>query len=342
MNTARRTLIKYISDYEFELLLFIYLTVKLFKHNISLANSVNILPRYAAIMAIIAVFSCLVGGVLRRSEKALRDTLIVIVSLAAVSYMPNSALLLDIWFRNADVYRVFPALLLCAAAPSIIDKHRLKWLLPPLAFVSASALPVYIFTYFPFLWVLIRYARAKAAQGNEYNDLSASTVIASFLGFLLFGIKKVFLDAVDIPKILDFNIKTFVFSVVAVLPLVILLGAFWIICAKSTDNKALRRVFLLAACLPLCGILWVIWDNAPVHPLMTTVFAQIGLLLVAVNARDGTVVCALERLQKACASKWFVLFLVLLCAVYLSLFTGYAKEIFAGYTQSKTYFSLWG
>lgn len=341
MNTVCRTLTRFISKYEFELLLFVFLTVKLFKHNISLANGMSILPRYSAVMAIIALFSYIVGGVLRKSEKGFRNTLILIVSLVTVSYMPNSVLLLDTWFRNADVYRAFPALILCATAPSIINKHRIKWLLPPIAFISATALPVFIFTYFPFLWILIRYTKANAATGNDYNDLSASTLIASVLGFLLFGINKVFMTTTDIPKILDFNIKSFAFSVVAVFPLVIFLSAFWILCAKDTDNKALKRVFLLASCLPLIGIVWIFSDNAPVHPLMTAVFAQIGLLLTAVDARDGTVIRVLERTQKAFSSKWFVLFLLLLCAIYLSLFTGYAKEIFAGYTQSKTYFSLW-
>lgn len=342
MAARMRTVTASFSKVKNEAFVFAFLLLKFVKYYISPDSPPVLTLRLLALLAFIALSAVLCGALIRKSGEAQRTAVSVLLALLLASPASNDVLMLDLWFKDNDVFANLIALA-CAVAPFfLLNKPKGKWLLPLLCFAGASLMPLFVLTLLPIPLVLVVDGieqSAQAKQKNDYEDLLASTLIASAIGFLLFGAKRAFPGAGDFTAQLADGSKQALMRVAMVVPLFIVLSVLAVLARRAGTARPGGKTAVLLALLPLMSLADP-FAQAGTGPstVMAAAFAQ-GCLLVYFLYRGSPPFCgAAARLESFFRGNPLLLWLLL---IWLAAFSGLGKIMLLGLTKSKSFFHIW-
>lgn len=326
-----------LSKYRYELSAFVFLTIKLFKYNLSSGNFLQLSLRLSAEMILLVFVSIILGKIIRDSDGKIRETLLVLTAFFFVSYMSNSILLLDNWYIGVEAFKNTYAVLCFLLVFVLIDKPKIKWLIPFLCFSGIAVQPVYTIIFLPMTVILFVYEIRLGENRKESTDLFASTSIASVLALLIFGLK-IISTASDIRQEWAVNLKIMGFSIAIMLPFSALMTAILIITRRESRDRAFRHIIMLLIFEPVISLLTFCTVKTNMNLVMSAIFVQFCFVLYFVKIKNPAVIRACEKVHYFIVKNPFAL---LLAVIYLASFSSFFKTLYVGLTRAKDFNGLW-
>lgn len=325
-----------------EAFVFVFLLLKFVKYYISPDSPPVLSLRLAALLAVTAGCAVLFGALIRRSGEAEKTSVTVLLALFLASPASNDVLLLDLWFKDNVVFINLFALACAVSSFFLINRSKGKWLLPLLCFTGTVLKPLFVFTLLPIPILLIIECIGQSAdtgEKSEYKDLLVSTLVASVIGFLLFGARRAFLSADDFPALLAEGAKRTAMKVAIVLPLFAVFAVLSVFAHRNISGQGSGKTALLITFLPLFGFVdpFAAASTGP-SALMSAVFAQACLWAYFLYRGFRPYCVAAARLEAFFRGNQLLLWLLF---IWLSAFSGLGKIMLIGLTKSKSYFQIW-
>lgn len=318
---------------------FAFLLLKLFKHGISAGNYRTIVPRLAAELIVLVLAALIAGAVIRASGNREKTAVTFLLVLFFASPAANDALLLDLWFKDLRVFINLFLLGSVALGFWLIEKPKWKWLLPLLCFACVALRPMFLLTFFPLIVVLIAYYISSNKKEGDYRDLMASTLVAVSLGFLLFGLKKVFLPVEQLLSGLSSAVELTAFRLATVFPLFVLFAVAAHSARRVPAEQAGSRTAVFVALLPLLSLAAPLTAKAEGPGIvMSAVFIQTCLWLWFLSRGKEPFCFAAECLVSGLRKNPLLLWLAL---IWLASFSGLAKTLLLSLTKTKSFFNIW-
>lgn len=326
-----------ISKYCYELMIFVFLMIKLFKPFMLVTQFFRFSFSFAAEVALLLALSLALGEIIRGSDEKIRETLLVLTAFFLVSYTSNSVLLLGHWYKGTEApvntFIVLSALLVFV----LIDKAKIKWLIPFVCFICIAIQPFYMITFLPMNIILFFYKITFGANRAQDKDLFASTLIASGLSFLLFGLRII----PAVPYMREewlSNLKLSAFGIAITLPFLLLTTAILIIARRNSRDPIFRRIItliLLEPCLLLFAFCTV---KSGTNLLMAAVFVQLCFILYFSQIKNAAFIVSCEKTNAFIRKN---LFLILLAVVYMASFSNFYKRVNISMTWTRDFYGLW-
>jgi len=325
-----------------EAFVFAFLLLRFVKYDISPDSPLALSLRLAALLAVLALSAVLCGMLMRKTAGAQKIQVTVLLALFLASPASGDVLMLDLWFKDNGTFYYFIALACAVSSFFLIEKSKGKWLLPLLCFAGASLQQVFIFTLLPIPLILIADGIARSADAkekNEYRDLLASTLVASAIAFILFGVKRAFPGAEDFPALLAEGAKQTAFRCTAVLPLFAVFAVLSILTRRADAGLRGGKTALLIALLPLLGLADpLLAKGTDPDAVMAAVFAQVCLWAYFLYKGSRPFCFAAARIETFFRGNQLLLWLML---IWLAAFSGLGKIMLLGLTKSKSFFHIW-
>lgn len=326
-----------VSQYRYELIIFIFLMIKLFKRYWSLNSLLGLSLKFLPVALLLVVLSMMAGKIIRDSDEKVRGTVLVLTAFFLVSYVSNSVLLLDLWHSGAEAFKNTLLVLSSVLAFVLIDRPKVKWIIPILCFAGIAIQPFYTITFLPMVIILFVYKINFGENRKENKDLFASTLIASVLSFLLFGLKII----PGVPYVREEwvgNLKLAALSVAIIFPFFVLTTAILVIAWRKSSDRVFRHIMMLIMLEPCFLLLTFCTVKTNMNLVMSAVFVQLCLILYFTQIKNSAVVGSCERINGFIDKNLFTL---LLTTIYLASSSSFYKMAYSGLMQGKDFYSLW-
>lgn len=324
-------------QYRYELIIFIFLMTKLFKRYWSLESLPGLSLQFLPEAVLLVALSIVAGKIIRDSDEKYRETVLVLTAFFLVSYASNSVLLLDIWHSGAEAFTNTFIVLSSVLAFVLIDRPKIKWLIPILCFAGIAVEPFYTITFLPMVIILFVYKINFGENRKENKDLFASTLIASVLSFLLFGLKII----PGVPYVREEwvgNLKLAALSVAIIFPFLVLTTTILLITRRKSSDRVFRHIMMLIMLEPCVLLLTFCTVKTNMNLVMSAVFVQLCLILYFIQIKNSAVIGSCERINGFIDKNLFV---VLLTTIYLASFSSFFKTLYSALTRAKDFHNLW-
>ncbi len=324
-------------QYRYELIIFIFLMTKLFKRYWSLESLPGLSLQFLPEAVLLVALSIVAGKIIRDSDEEYRETVLVLTAFFLVSYASNSVLLLDIWHIEAEAFKNTFVVLSSVLAFILIDRPKIKWLIPILCFISIAVQPFYTITFLPMVIILFAYKTNYGKNCKENKDLFASTLIASGLSFLLFGLK-IISGVSYIREEWVRNLKLATFSIAIILPFLVLTTAIFVVARRESKDRMFRRIIMLIIFEPCVLILAFCTVKTNMNLVMSAVFVQFYFILYFIKTKNTPIMDSCKKTNGFIGKNFFA---VLLMIIYLASSSSFYKMAYAGLSRAKDFYSLW-
>lgn len=326
-----------VSKYRYELSIFIFLMIKLFKYGWSSNKFFSLSLSFSAEMILLIFVSIVAGRIIRDSCEKILETVLVLTAFFFVSYTSNSVLLLDNWYIGAEALKNTYAVLCFLLIFILIDRPKIKWLIPFLCFSAIAVQPFYTITVLPMTVILFVYEIKLGENRKESTDLFASTSITSVLAVLIFGL--IIISGIsDIRQEWLGNLKIMIFSIAIIAPFSVLMTAILIMARRESRDRTFRRIVMLIIFEPFVLLFAFITVKSNMNLVMATVFMQFCLIIYFVQVKNPAVIRSCEKVN------YFIIknpFALLLTVVYLASFSSFFKTLYSALTRAKDFHNLW-
>lgn len=329
-----------IITYQYEALIAVVLLYKIAKFKyLPFNGSFQRFVAVCGLLVLIVCFTLVAGRLLRRTDRETRDCALIFAAFFLLSYTSNAILLLDAWFIG---YNAIGNALLIIGAVYIFyhkEKQKTRWMLPALCFVCTAVQPHFIYTLLPMM-IVFSFHKGKTKHNIAlYNSRSIAMVVAAVASFLLLGLKRTVFQITDMKSLIVENALHLAFSILIVLPIIIVFLVLWFRAFKLSKDETARKTLVFIAALPLTSVLYVFMTPGYLNPIMVAVFAQFCFLFYFFHINDKAVVSSFLRVGQFFLKNMFILFLTV---IYLASFSGFTKFVLSTYGSANGLFSLWG
>lgn len=326
-----------VSRYRYGLMIIVFLMIKLFKRYWSLNSILGLSLQFLPEALVLVALSIVAGEIIRNSDEKVRGTVLVLTAFFLVSYASNSVLLLDLWHSGAEAFTNTFIVLSSVLAFVLIDRPKVKWIIPILCFTGIAIQPFYTITFLPMVIILFVYKINFGENRKENKDLFASTLIASVLSFLLFALK-IIPGMSYIREEWAGNLKLAAFSLAIILPFLVLTTAILLIARRESNDRVFRRIIMLIMLEPFVLLLTFCTVKTNMNLVMSAVFVQLCLILYFTQVKNSALIGACERVNGFIDKNLFTL---LLTTIYLASSSSFYKIAYSGLMQGKDFHSLW-
>jgi hypothetical protein len=266
------------------------------------------------------------GRLIRAADEDMKKTMVFFVVLFFACPFSNAFLFPQLY--SPDRFLV----LFTLAGLLFIGKHRLKWLLPFVAFFAMATHPMFAFAYMPLIFILVVYELYRSGFSKEsavfcvinFIAMAASTVyFYSFSGLKNISLQEILLLAqakTDIPvraimfetfilrpsldvigdlkdtfllgDVLDSELRAAVF----ILPIIILFFFVWKNAIKKSESKFEKFIFILCCLVPLARIPLFFTTTELYRGRIAMILTQFFLLFYFLYSKNNAVTGSVRKI----------------------------------------------
>jgi len=319
---------------KYELAIISFLTIKMSWPFVGKDEAFSMSFRFCVAIALLIFIAWISGRIIKDSGEKTRNIVLIFFALFFVSYVSNSVLFLDLWYKDYFVVKNAFVVILTVLTIIFIDKPEIKWQVPVLCFLSTCIEPVYLVAFMPMIAVLILQNVMTDKKSSDNKVLFIVSLIASVVAFLIFGIKKTFNFNLNVMSLFSAGWKLYALNVAIIFPFIILFLSIWVNTLKISGDKAFNKIILMSIFLPVFSVFSLFTMDKRVNILMLAAFAQFCLIFYFTYKKNKPVLLSIEKVGLFFKSNWL---LVLLTVIYLACFSSFAK----GFGKLNGLYGLW-
>ena len=308
---------------EYELLIFSFLMVKMFYE----------LPYYKLTLSISAVIvfcvfiSYVLAKFVRNANEAERKTVIIFVAFLLGSSILSGIIFVNNFIDRGLTFKNIIFVFCFFVAFESIDKTPSKLRIPIICFACCAIDPAYIFIFIPAIAILLLYNFYSSTQSAESVWLIVASLIATVAALILFRKEIAFANNLNIIRLVELNWKNIVYSLIIVLPFILILNIIWINIIKSSTDKKFKLIVILIMLEPLISIFSLAFDKKYIDLVMASAFVQVCFLFYFLYIKNNVFLDAFNKISKFLEKN---ILLVIIILIYISAFSLFNKNSHIG------------